>query len=98
MILPNRPWIIKGNSRSISLLRFYVNIEPLVNDDNEIYYKLDVYKSGKLELTLEFDNEEDAVRFTHEVIVSSKTIEEIENAYNEQYNKEKELTLNKEWM
>ena len=63
-------WFIDEHGMSISLMRFYVDIR-ISRNDNFIFYHLDVYSKGKIDLTFNFYSLEDAVTFTEQEIDKS---------------------------
>lgn len=73
-------WYIKENELSISLMRFYVSINILKNDQ-DIYYQLYVKDSDENDLTFNFYTLEDATTFTEEVISKSCNITEVRDRY-----------------
>ena len=81
-------WFIKDNTIQISLMRFYIEITILKNNDS-IYYKLEVIDNSKTELIFNFYTLEDAITFTEEIINSCYTIEEISTIYIEEFKKGK---------
>ena len=82
-------WFINNNELSISLLRFYVRINIMSNDNN-IYFKLTVINSLMKKNTLYFDSLEEAISFTENTISNSIDFESINNVYSQ-----KQLSLNK---
>ncbi len=82
-------WFINNNELSISLLRFYVRINIMSNDNN-IYFKLTVINSLMEKNTLYFDSLEEAISFTENTISNSIDFESINNVYSQ-----KQLSLNK---
>ncbi len=73
-------WFIKENSLSISLMRYYVIICPIAYNST-LSYVLNVMDDENNK-TFYFDNLDDAVYFTEEIINKSNSIQEMINEYN----------------
>lgn len=86
-------WFIKDNSLSISLMRYYVIICPIVSGSN-LSYVLNVMDDENNK-TLYFNTLEDAIRFTEDIISNSFNFETIINQYNEFLMKPKKLKKSK---
>ena len=77
-------WFLNDNELTISLMRFFVKIQILMNDEF-IYYQL-VVKSEDDSLTFNFYSLEDAVCFCEKVISQCKNKDEIVDKYKELFN------------
>lgn len=86
-------WFIKDNNLSISLMRYYVIICPIVSGSN-LSYVLNVIDDENNK-TLYFNTLEDAIRFTEDIISNSFNFETIINQYNEFLMKPKKLKKSK---
>ena len=78
-------WFINGNELSISLMRYYVDINMNLDDYSGICFILRVIDSNRRQLLFNFDSIEKAVVFTETVIDKCLTFEEIKEAYNKYY-------------
>ncbi len=83
-------WSVRENNLLISLMRFCVNIE--INNKN---IKLTVINGDRQELLFNFNNLEEAIVFTENIINNSKTLEEISDKYNELYKIDEKESDNK---
>lgn len=82
-------WYIKDNELSISLMNFYVRIQ-IFSRKPSLFYLLTVYNSDKEEVILSFPTLEEAVSFTEGKISSFFTLEEVEHAYVEAFERVKQ--------
>lgn len=73
-------WYMDGNELSISLMRFYVKIQILKNNQM-IYYQLYTKGENNKNLTFNFYTIEDAIFFTEQIIAHSYDIDEILKKY-----------------
>ncbi len=73
-------WSVNKNNLSISLWKYHVSLKF-----NNINVKLTIINSEREELELFFNNLEEAIVFTEEIIDKSKNYDEIMNKYNELY-------------
>ena len=78
-------WFINNNSISISLMRYFVEINIDYNDVN-LFYRLIIHDSNKNELVFNFYSLEDAIWFTENVINKCKSFKEIINEYESEFN------------
>lgn len=78
-------WYINDNNLSISLMRFYVGIKCII-EDNKVVYNLELINSEiGLKKLFRFSCLEDAIFFTEEVIRKCQTFEEVNEEYNNMY-------------
>ena len=79
-------WFIDNNKIGISLMRYYVDIEILV-EDSELCYKLQVFNDNEMALTFIFKTLENAITFIEDVVNKnySMTLLDIKKIYEEQY-------------
>ena len=75
-------WFVLDNELTIALLRFYVEIKRI--SDNQ--FRLRAVDINGNKLFLEFKNLETAMYFTEYYINDCNTIEEIQDIYNNVYN------------
>lgn len=89
-------WFIDNNKIGISLMRFYIDIEILI-EDGELCYKLQIFDDNKVALTFIFETLENAMTFVEDVIGknSSITLLDIKKTYDEQYGKSKIIIKNR---
>ena len=74
-------WFINGNELSISLMRYYVSIE-MVKDDENITFLLNISTgSGGEKIVLPFKEIEDAIVFTENIVRFSDNFDEIRRIY-----------------
>lgn len=85
-------WFINDNQLSISLMRYYVDIDMTVDDDDTSVI-LRVVDSNRKELFFDFDSMETAVAFTEAVIDKCSTYNDIEEAYNKYYSEDMPKTF-----
>ena len=78
-------WFINNNSISISLMRYFVEINIDYNDVN-LFYRLIIRDSNKNELVFNFYSLEDAIWFTENVINKCESFKEIINEYENEFN------------
>lgn len=81
-------WYLDDNKLSISLMRFYTEINILSNDEF-IYYQTKVIDNNSNQLIFNFYSIEDAISFVESVIKNSKTTDEILETYKEIYESNK---------
>ena len=74
-------WYIKQNEMSIMLLRFYVIIK-ILNNENTIYYQTIVGGEDSEEI-FEYNMLEDAIYFTEKIVATSNSMKEILDRYRE---------------
>ena len=79
---------MKENELLISLMRFYIKIKILKNDQT-IYYQLCVKENEEKELTFNFYTIEDAILFTEQIIAKSHDTNEILEKYISMFKSEK---------
>ena len=82
-------WYIMNNVRSISLLKYYVKIIPIEYDNS---YELTVYDREDNFCSFVFNDENDAIRFTEDVINDCENLDEIVLKYNSR-NKQQTLEM-----
>ena len=87
-------WYINDNHMSISLLRFYVDIEITTNDIF-IILQMTVIDEGQKKLVLDFYTLEDAIYFTEDIITCGSTLEEITSMYQELFSNKNIKTKHK---
>ena len=78
-------WFINGNEISISLMRFYIKIKILHNNQ-VLYYQLYIKGENKDELLFNFYTIEDAICFTEQVVNKCDDTIEIMEKYKLMYN------------
>ena len=81
-------WYLDDNKLSISLMRFYTEINILSNDEF-IYYQTKVIDNNSNQLIFSFYSIEDAISFVESVIKNSKTTDEILEIYKKIYESNK---------
>ena len=74
-------WYIKDSKLSVSLMRYHVSITPIVSDEKVIKATLKVVDSNMENNKYNFDNIEEAMMFTENIINNCASLEEIENGY-----------------
>lgn len=74
-------WYIKDSKLSVSLMRYHVSITPIISDEQAIKAILKVVDSNMENNKYNFDNIEDAMMFTENVINNCTSLEEIDNGY-----------------
>ena len=72
-------WFVNGNELSINFLQWHVTIS-LVNDEGKVSFVLKVSNEEK-EISLSFNEIEDAVVFTENIVRYSSNFEEMINIY-----------------
>ena len=73
-------WFIKENELSISLMRYYVMVYPILCN-NQVSYVLNVMDDENNK-TFYFDTLEESVKFTEDVINNSNNIQQMIDEYN----------------
>ncbi len=73
-------WFIDDNKLNISLMRFYVEIKPLVKNHKNVF-SLKIINSERNELLCFFKTLEEAVSFTEESINLCQDFNEVMDAY-----------------
>ena len=84
-------WFINDNELSISLMRYYVDIN--ISYDEKVNILLRVIDSDRKELFFDFDSLEKAIIFTEAVINKCPNYQAIEDAYNNYYREDKTKKL-----
>lgn len=74
-------WYVRDNELSISLMRFHVSIDTVL-ENNDIIFKLTVNNSNIEKLYLDFKSLESAINFTENIISVSNDYDEILEKYN----------------
>ena len=89
-------WFIDNNKIGISLMRFYIDIEILI-EDGELCYKLQIFDDNKVALTFIFETFENVMTFVEDVVNknSSITLLDIKKTYDEEYGKSKIIIKNR---
>lgn len=78
-------WFIEKNEMSISLVKFYVKI-TILHDNQNVYYQLYIKGDYDKELLFNFYTIEDAIRFTEQVVSKCDNTLEVINNYNLMFN------------
>ena len=73
-------WFANKDGLSISLLRFYADIE-IQSEDNNINYLLTIYDSDRKTLSLSFSSLEDAISFTEDTVLKATELSVIAEEY-----------------
>ena len=73
-------WFIDDNKLNISLMRFYVEIKPLVKNHKNVF-SLKIINSERNELLCFFKTLEEAISFTEESINLCQDFNEVMDAY-----------------
>jgi hypothetical protein len=73
-------WFVKDNELSISLMRYFVKIS-ICQNNNFIFYRLEIFKEGKVVLVFNFYSLSDAIYFTERIIQKCTEISEIIEQY-----------------
>ncbi len=75
-------WFVNDNELGISLMKFYVNIK-MINEDNDIYYIARVINSETeiKEISFKFLSLEDAITFTENIVSKCFTFDEVRDKY-----------------
>ncbi|MEE3343690.1 MAG: hypothetical protein VZS44_06350 [Bacilli bacterium] len=84
-----KQWFVDGNSLSISLLNYWVDIN-IKNDGNGIYIQMEVMDNNMQKYVFKFKTLGEAVDFTDNVIKRYKSMQKISIIYEEKYNKHEE--------
>ncbi len=83
-------WFVNDNTINISLMRWYVGIKPIIENNIISKCELVVRNGPEIYLNLEFDNFEEAVVFTEDIINECHEVDEIVEKYYEiKHNKPK---------
>ena len=72
-------WYVQDNKLSISLLRYYVSIEMVM--DGTVSFLMKVYDGEGECLVFHFSTLEEAVTFTEDVISNKRLMGDITNSY-----------------
>ena len=81
-------WILNEDTISKKINNFTIKITVLKNDIN-VFYRLEVYKNNKRELTFNFYSLEDSINFSEETISNCIATKEILELYEEQFERSK---------
>ncbi len=81
-------WFIKNNELTISLMRFYIKINILKNEDR-VFYRLSVFEDNIEKLVFNFYNFEEAISFTENEISKCNTCNEILEIYKNYFEKKR---------
>lgn len=73
-------WFVGDNRLSISLMRYYVEINICKNNDF-IFYRLEVFNNSKVDLVFNFYFLSDAISFTEKIIKKCTETSEIVQQY-----------------
>ena len=83
-------WFVNDNTINISLMRWYVGIKPIIENNIISKCELVVRNGPEIYLNLEFDNFEEAVVFIEDIINECHEVDEIVEKYYEiKHNKPK---------
>ena len=73
-------WFVEDNELKISLMRYFIKISICQNNES-IFYRLEVIKKSKTSLIFNFYSLSDAIRFTEETVKKCTKTSEIVEEY-----------------
>ncbi len=79
-------WFVADNELSISLMRYFVKIN-ICQNNKFIFYRLEVFKEGKVALVFNFYSLSDAIQFTEKIIQKYTELSEIVQQYINRFQK-----------
>ena len=80
-MIKNNHWLIHENELAISLIRYYVSIRLIDEDEKNVFLLKVSTGMAEKEISLKFDSMEDAIVFTEDVIDKCSSLDEIKTVY-----------------